>query len=612
MIKKGLFSLMLLVLLSQACLMAQYSIPQNRVWAMGYNLGLDFNTNPPTVITTKLANPNEACASVSDSSGKLLFYTEGMNVWTANGTIMPGGTNINGTSINTYSTTQGALIVPDPGDPFRYYLFSLTAVSKCRLYCNVIDMRFDNGNGDIDTTFSLRNTLIDSNLTEKMIAVPDCNNRVWILVRSEVSGEFKAYPITPSGFDRTPVVSQSGNFLPDYYTQGVLKASPDGERLMMCNFKTGSPARGLEIFDFDRSTGRVSNAQILDSAVYYGGTFSPDGSKVYAQTTGGSEVFQFDLSAADPSASKLRLGPSGQYTDMKLGPDGKIYFGALVGSPGFSNYRYMGRINYPDSVGTACQFQDSVTILHFPNAAQTAGVLRQGLPNDVVVPVQNVNEFKVALDTLICAVGTIELSAPLGYTGYTWDDNSTEPVRTVRERGTYWVSYKLDGCRTYVDSFIIKGSDLFTTITIDEFQLSTTGGPFESYQWYLNGAIIEGATSDVYNVSENGDYTVVVTDDYGCSFTSDVYRVTNYPTRIEGIAVLKEQIGVYPNPVQSRIAVKAPVLLSLSLFNIEGKSLFRNEKSNVIDISTLAKGMYLLRIEDQEGNFIKTEKVVKQ
>lgn len=38
-----------------------------------------------------------------------------------------------------------------------------------------------------------------------------------------------------------------------------------------------------------------------------------------------------------------------------------------------------------------------------------------------------------------------------------------------------------------------------------------------SYQWQLNGVNISGATSSVYNATQNGNFTVVVVNSSGCS-----------------------------------------------------------------------------------------------
>jgi hypothetical protein len=146
-------------------------------------------------------------------------------------------------------------------------------------------------------------------------------------------------------------------------------------------------------------------------------------------------------------------------------------------------------------------------------------------------------------------------------------------------------------------------------ITVDEFTLGTTQ-PYVTYQWIFNGAAISGANSSTYTVSENGNYTVAVTDDYGCIDTSAVYNVSNV-TSIASPYVTASQIAVYPNPAQDMLYINSPVAVNLSLAAIDGSVIFEAANSRKLDVSKLAAGLYLLSIKDKEGHLIKTEKVVK-
>ena len=49
---------------------------------------------------------------------------------------------------------------------------------------------------------------------------------------------------------------------------------------------------------------------------------------------------------------------------------------------------------------------------------------------------------------------------------------------------------------------------------------------YSSYQWYLDGVIINGATNQNYTATESGAYTVYVTDAFGCSKMSPEHSVT--------------------------------------------------------------------------------------
>ena len=117
------FYLMTILLLGNALLSyCQY----NNMWVFGISAGVDFNTSPPTPVKTNFIS-NEACATICDASGKLLFYTDGSTVWDASYNRMPNGENLPGLDYNVVpSTSQGALITPVPGHPSLYYIFSLS------------------------------------------------------------------------------------------------------------------------------------------------------------------------------------------------------------------------------------------------------------------------------------------------------------------------------------------------------------------------------------------------------------------------------------------------------------------------------------------------------
>jgi len=608
------------IALAACCILAavnvqgQYNLPQSRIWAMGNKTGLDFtNLSNPLPIVTNLQNANEAAASVCDTAGQLLFYTNGVTVWNKNGVQMPHGAQLTGTGSNTatQSTTQGAVIVPMPDSAGKYYLFSLTQVTNCRLFCNKIDMSKDNGLGDVDTTFPLRwQSLADSALTEKMTAVPGCNNSVWLVVHSQNTAVFRAYHITTSGVNLTPVFSAVGSFAAANYQQGVMKFSPLRNKLLTCNFKASNATNaGVEVFDFDYATGIISNAMTLDNNSHYGGSFSPDGTKVYASSTINSNIVQWDLTAANPVQSKITLGASGQYADMKLGPDGKIYFGALAGSPGYSNYRYMGRIGDPNNAGTGCNFKDSVTALLFPSTTSpTAGTLVQGLPNDVAVPIPSQDLHIRSLDSTICSLfQAYTVAAPTGYNNRQWDNGDTTATRTLSARGTYWVRSAY-GCDMRTDTFILRGADMpALTLAYANLQLTATAG-FSAYQWYKNGTVINGATNNSFTANGNGVYSVKGIFGSGCSDSAS-YNVTDI-TGIENISA-NSKINIYPNPAKDIVRVEAAQPVNISLRSMDGKEVLNVLHTNAIDISKLSAGMYFIRITDDKQHLIKVDKLIR-
>ena len=99
-------------------------------WYFGNGAGLIFDTNTGTVSPTNAAdstiNTNEGCSSISDSNGNLLLYTDGRNVWDKNHQIMPSADyNAGSGLLGDPSSTSSGLIVPRPGNPNHYYIFTV-------------------------------------------------------------------------------------------------------------------------------------------------------------------------------------------------------------------------------------------------------------------------------------------------------------------------------------------------------------------------------------------------------------------------------------------------------------------------------------------------------
>ena len=72
-----------------------YAQNENNYWFFGQNAGLDFSSGTASVISGGL-NTYEGCASISDSEGNLLFYTDGTTVYNSLDSIMINGTNLSG------------------------------------------------------------------------------------------------------------------------------------------------------------------------------------------------------------------------------------------------------------------------------------------------------------------------------------------------------------------------------------------------------------------------------------------------------------------------------------------------------------------------------------
>jgi hypothetical protein len=166
----------------------------------------------------------------------------------------------------------------------------------------------------------------------------------------------------------------------------------------------------------------------------------------------------------------------------------------------------------------------------------------------------------------------------------------------------------------------INGCDSVIELTLAFYPLPVisrsgdvlTSTAANSYQWYLDGAAIEGETNQTHTCTQNGDYYVEITDENGCTAQSAVETVTDV-----GIAQWKIENGelkVYPNPTRGEIRLTnldfRLTIDDIAIYDVVGQLLQSKivnlQSEIVLDVSHLAKGMYYLKVNN------KVVKVVKE
>ena len=362
---------------------------QGNIWYFGDHAGLDFNSGSPVTIsngqTYYVGCPGchaEGTAVICDSSGALLFYCNGKQIWNRGQHIMPNGDSL----LSNNSSTQAALIIPQPGSDRYFYVFTTDDSHldhlQYGLRYSIVDICLDNRFGDI--VVGKKNILLLDMVAEKLTAIRHSNGiDYWVITHKYYSDAFYAFHLTSSGIIDT-VISHVGSVHPTGTTNtggaiGQLKASPNGQKLAIVNGNTSNNI--AEYFDFDKNTGVVSNCiNVQWNLVYnfYGVSFSPDNSKLYiACSLNGNGIYQFDLNAGGgnpDSVKESRTLITGSYNHnylgLQLATDGKIY---AARSPFYSN-PYLSVINYPNNPGTSCNYVDNAINLNGQGASY-------GLPN---------------------------------------------------------------------------------------------------------------------------------------------------------------------------------------------------------------------------------------
>jgi len=327
---------------------------RGNIWYFGQNEGVDFKTNPPTKLSDgQVDNVFSRSSTISDDNGNLIFYTDGLSVWNMHHQIMHNGTDL---TINEAFYTIPSVIVPDPSDNRLYYIFTANEwngpVPNDGLHYARVDA---SGNGDV----LQKNINLLSPSTQILCSVGHANGRdYWVIGHEFHTDKFYIYLIDEHGVS-FPIISSIGSVYSTF--QGDLDAtqitvSPDGTMIAVA---AGGVQKGIiELFDFNATTGKLSNLRTIKSLFqsYQGVSFSPNSTLLYASAANG-RVSQFNLSSSsedDINKSGIIVGSifNNILTDLQLASNGQIY----CGFGGGNCCHPLIAIRNPDGVGTLCNF----------------------------------------------------------------------------------------------------------------------------------------------------------------------------------------------------------------------------------------------------------------
>ncbi len=370
-------------------------------------------------------------ASICDTAGNLLFYTNGLKVANALGEVMENGEGLNpGSHANTqgdygYILDQGAIIVPMPGSDSLYYLIHADKqvppgnIYSKYIYYNLIDMSLNGGLGAVVQ----KNQIIREGAFEqgKLTLTRHANGADWWLVfRRYATNQYHRYLITAE-YANLHIVGYAGD---DAY---------------------------INIYDFDRCTGDLYNPiQItyVDTAWSGGIAISPNSRFLYISSY--KFVYQYDLWANDIPASKDTVAIYDGFTVTspnfattfslaQLAPDGKIYITSNTSVP------YLHVINYPDLPGDSCEVcqhcvelptWNAFSIPNFPNyrlgPTEEPCVTAVEVPEEVLVQEMVRVYPNPATDYLWVEALEHSTSKPLGWSLYS---ATGQVVRSAAIRG---------------------------------------------------------------------------------------------------------------------------------------------------------------------------------
>ena len=334
------------------------------VWHFGIGNSLDFNSGSPVQTSGSQMYTNEGCASYCDENGNLLFYSngggrlpasgqDGGKIWNKNNQVMY---DMQGQEGGGWSAAQSSVVVPAPGEPDVFYLFTMEELefdvdgivpsepNGRGLRYFKIDMTLNGGLGDVIEA----DVPVYDYSYEGICAIRHANETdYWILINQDTSG-IGVYRVNQSGVQLAGVYPH-----PVFFNGfGIIKSSPtqSGVGAPCCNKVMTSAG----LYDFNLSTGVLTFESDLGAASDYNFEFSPNGFYLYASifdsNTFVSNLVQYNVFApsqtgqtVESTAQVIVQNFNGLY--MQLASDGKIYF--TEQSLGFTTL--LGTINCPNT-----------------------------------------------------------------------------------------------------------------------------------------------------------------------------------------------------------------------------------------------------------------------
>jgi hypothetical protein len=346
----------------------------------GGNIG-DFHELPLDFYPQTIAlNLSVSSANIADSSGQLLFYTNGCAIANAQHEIMENGDDINPGYVHevqcAYGYTAGmqsCLILPHPGNTDLYYLFHkhiiyvndpIFDVITDVLYYSLIDISLNNGLGAV---IEKNVPILTLSLTYgQLTSVKHANGQDWwIITGGDQNNAYYTILLTTEGIQEPFVQNVGMPASASGSSGGQAVFSPDG-----ATYARYSAADGVYLFDFEREQGLLSNFRhiaIGDSVISGGVAISPNSRYLYVSST--FWVYQYDLWASDIAATKdtvavydgFHMPLSTTFYNAQLAPDCKIYLNSQNG------VRFLHVISEPDELGDACHFQQHGIEMPFPH-----------------------------------------------------------------------------------------------------------------------------------------------------------------------------------------------------------------------------------------------------
>ncbi|WBV60146.1 T9SS type A sorting domain-containing protein [Chryseobacterium camelliae] len=546
---------------------------ENNNWYFGQYAALNFQNPTPVGISTSSMNALEACGSVSDNNGNLLFYMSGEKIWNKQNQIMPNGVLL---PPNQNDSAQQLAIVKNPANSNQYYVFTTGennyTNSNFRINYSIVDMTLANGLGDVvpaSKNVAVLDNLGNIFMSEAVTIVPNSSDgSFWVLIPNGT--KLYSYKLSNTGFNNGNPVISNLNFPVNLnqYQYYSIKSSPKvnnssyshyicisfWKNNIISNFPDSDSIN--KIYSFNSTTGQITSDFSLqvNGLRAYLPEFNKDASVLFL---GYTNIYAVDLISSitggvqsmeiyhEPSpATAFPIG------SIQRNKHGDVY----VNKP---SSPYLGRITSPD-------VYSSNMGVNLTAVGLISGGTRYGLPQ--LIPVLETSGYYPCIDNL-----------------------------TLTSESNNIFYYEIGNKITTKDNYVIGSRHNITMQAGESVNL-------------LNGTHIQAGAIYYAFIAPCGEK-----EEFNAkskqNLQKDMILELDQEERKQRLQI--KNIDIYPNPVSELLTVKTDLKIeNVSVNDMSGKNINVTLRDNKVDVRNLPAGSYIITIETKEGKT--TKKFIKK
>ena len=513
---------------------------EGSVWYFGNGETLNFNQGCELSesSTSNAMYAPEGSAIISDENGTVLFYTNGGGrdpnvtgenpgyIWNREHDVMYDMMGMEG---GGWSAVQSSVILPKPNISDQYYLFTMDELeanidgnlSRGLSYFE-IDMTLNGGLGGVSNyqeSVVLKGT--------EFLAACQHQNQIdsWVAVYNEASQGFNILSVNSNGVNFESAID---TFALGSIYYGTIRFAPNQSKILV--------GRGL--FDFDNSTGVLSNEIYMGDQLFNSATFSPNSRYLYIirPNLNSNDFIRYDMQAADILNSEeliASLDGNSLMTSLQLAPDGNLYF---LENNLAANTSQLSSILCANSFSPCLQQGVSVLSTNSIISTQLPNFTDHFFASDLLE-----NPMEVCVDATlfeICPGEEVTLSAN-HYLGdsFMWSNGGTNATNIIDQPGIYTVTVSDACCNSGTAEIEIMsavpgplGVEIIGENTICENQTITltANASFEDFiEWST------GSTSNEIEINATGTYSLTATNICGETVSDEITITYTNPLELD-------------------------------------------------------------------------------